>query len=42
VTNCAFGGPERDTLYITEVTTGAVYRVRLDVRGQPLFADLPA
>jgi gluconolactonase len=38
-TNCAFGGPERSTLYITDVETASVYRVRLDVRGQALFAD---
>ncbi|HEX2033531.1 MAG TPA: SMP-30/gluconolactonase/LRE family protein [Chloroflexota bacterium] len=36
-TNVAFGGPERDWLYITEVQTGSVYRIRLDVRGQALF-----
>jgi gluconolactonase len=39
-TNCAFGGPDRTWLYITEVETGSVYRVRLNVRGQPLYADL--
>lgn len=39
-TNCAFGGPDRRHLYITEVETGSVYRVLLDVRGQPLYADL--
>lgn len=39
-TNCAFGGPDRSTLYITEVETGSVYRARLGVRGQPLFAEL--
>jgi gluconolactonase len=36
-TNVAFGGPDRTTLVITEVETASVYRVRLDVPGQPLF-----
>jgi gluconolactonase len=36
-TNVAFGGPDRSTLVITEVETASVYRVRLDVPGQPLF-----
>ena len=35
-TNVAFGGPDNKTLVITEVETHAVYRVRLDVAGQPL------
>jgi gluconolactonase len=39
-TNCAFGGPDRDTLYMTEVATGAVYRVRLDTRGLRLYSGV--
>lgn len=35
-TNVAFGGPDNKTLVITEVETHAVYRVLLDVAGQPL------
>lgn len=35
-TNCAFGGPDRRTLVITEVETHSLYQVRLDVAGQPL------
>jgi gluconolactonase len=37
VTNCAFGGPHRKTLVITECATGSLYAVELDVAGQPLF-----
>jgi gluconolactonase len=37
VTNCAFGGPDRRTLVITEVETAALYRVRVRVPGLPLF-----
>jgi gluconolactonase len=37
VTNVAFGGPDNRTLVITEVETGSLYRVQLDVAGQPLF-----
>lgn len=36
-TNVAFGGRDQTTLIITEVETASVYRVLLDVRGQPLF-----
>jgi gluconolactonase len=39
VTNCAFGGPERRTLVITEVATASLYRVELDVAGLPLYGD---
>ena len=38
-TNVAFGGPRRETLYITEAETGAVYRTPLGVRGLALFGD---
>lgn len=37
VTNCAFGGPDNKTLYITEVATHAVYTAELSVAGMPLF-----
>jgi gluconolactonase len=36
VTNCAFGGPDRKTLVITECATGSLYAIPLDVAGQPL------
>jgi gluconolactonase len=36
VTNCAFGGPHRKTLVITECDTGSLYSIELDVTGQPL------
>ena len=39
VTNVAFGGPDRRTLVVTDVETGAVYRTRVDVPGQPLYAE---
>ncbi|MCO5220148.1 MAG: SMP-30/gluconolactonase/LRE family protein [Thermomicrobiales bacterium] len=35
-TNCAFGGPNRKTLVITECETGSLYAIDLDVSGQPL------
>lgn len=38
-TNVAFGGPDRRTLVITEVATGALYQVRMRVPGLPLFGD---
>ncbi len=37
VTNCCFGGPDFDQLYITEGTLGRVYRADLGIRGLPLF-----
>lgn len=36
-TNVAFGGPDLDTLVVTEVETASVYRVKLGIRGQLLF-----
>ncbi len=39
-TNVAFGGPDRKTLYVTEVETGSVYRFETDYRGLPLYGDI--
>lgn len=36
VTNCAFGGPNRTVLVVTEVDTASVYAINLNVSGQPL------
>ncbi len=36
-TNLAFGGPERKTLYVTEVDTGSVFCFDVDTPGLPLF-----
>ena len=36
VTNCAFGGPERKTLFVTEVETASLYAIEMTVAGQPL------
>lgn len=38
-TNVAFGGPDRKTLYVTEVETGSVYRFGTDYPGLPLYGD---
>jgi gluconolactonase len=38
-TNVAFGGPDRRTLYVTEVETGSVYRFNADCPGLPLYGD---
>ena len=35
-TNCEFGGPENNMLYVTEVETKSVYRIRMDVPGMPV------
>lgn len=40
VTNVAFGGPDFDVLAITEVETASVYRLKLGVKGQPLYGGL--
>lgn len=39
VTNVAFGGPDRKTLYVTEVDTGSVYRFNTDYPGLPLYGE---
>ena len=33
VTNCAFGGPNNDILYVTEIETGSVYKIPVGVKG---------
>ncbi len=37
-TNCAYGGPERRSLFITESSTGTVLRAELPVPGQVLYS----
>lgn len=37
VTNCALGGHDHRTLYITEKDTGCLYATRVKVPGMPLF-----
>jgi gluconolactonase len=37
VTNVAFGGPDRRTLYITDVETASVYKTEVDIPGLALF-----
>src|SRR5918995_6071808 len=37
VTNVAFGGPDRQTLVITDVETASVYQTRVEVPGLALF-----
>jgi gluconolactonase len=41
-TNVAFGGPDRKTLYVTEVATGSVYCFNTDHAGLPLYDDAGA
>jgi gluconolactonase len=36
VTNVAFGGPGNKTMVVTDVQTASLYRVRMNVAGQPL------
>ena len=38
VTNLAFGGEDRKSLFVTESATGTILRARLDVPGQTMFA----
>jgi gluconolactonase len=40
LTNVAFGGPARKTLYVTDSTAGEILRVEMDVAGMrsPLLA----
>jgi gluconolactonase len=39
-TNVAFGGPDRKTVYVTEVATGSIYRFDADHPGLPLYGDM--
>lgn len=41
LTNLAFGGPDRKTIYCTDSTTGSVLRVMSDVAGLPLARAKP-
>lgn len=36
LTNLAFGGDDRKTLFVTDSTAGSVLRIRMDVAGMPL------
>jgi len=38
-TNVAFGGPDRRTLFITEVETSSLYTLLVPAPGLPLFAE---
>lgn len=38
-TNVAFGGPDPDTVYVTEVETGSIYTFRADYPGLPLYGE---
>ncbi|MBI1208545.1 MAG: SMP-30/gluconolactonase/LRE family protein [Azospirillum sp.] len=40
VTNLAFGGPDRRTLFMTESTTGSILTAELEVPGAALFSHL--
>lgn len=36
LTNLAYGGPDRRTLYVTDSTSGSILRAEMDVAGMPL------
>ena len=38
LTNVAFGGPDMQTLYITDAGAGTIQRVRLPVAGRPMYS----
>ena len=40
ITNIAFGGPERKTLYITDSADGCILRAELPVAGRKLFSHM--
>lgn len=40
-TNCAFGGPDRKTLYITESESGSILKAAVPVAGHPLYSHRP-
>jgi gluconolactonase len=37
-TNCAFGGPDNKTLYITESKTGSILTAPMPVAGRKLYS----
>ncbi|MEO8037635.1 MAG: SMP-30/gluconolactonase/LRE family protein, partial [Betaproteobacteria bacterium] len=37
-TNVAFGWPDRNTLYITESTSGTILKAELDVPGKLMYS----
>ncbi len=37
-TNCAFGGPDRKTLYITESDSGSILRAQLSTAGRAMYS----
>lgn len=39
-TNCAYGGPDRRTLFITESATGAIIRAEMEVPGRHLYSHM--
>ena len=41
LTNVAFGGPDRKTLYCTESVSGSILRSTLDTAGLPLARAIP-
>jgi gluconolactonase len=38
LTNCAYGGPDRRTLYITDAETGSILTARMPVPGRAMFS----
>ncbi|MBO6783585.1 MAG: SMP-30/gluconolactonase/LRE family protein [Alphaproteobacteria bacterium] len=40
ITNCAYGGPDNRTLYITESSSGCVLTADLPVAGRPLYSHM--
>lgn len=39
-TNCAYGGPDRKTLYITEAETGTIIKAQMPVPGRTMYAHM--
>jgi gluconolactonase len=39
LTNCAYGGPDRRTLYITDAETGSILTARMPVAGRAMFSQ---
>ncbi|MEM7504849.1 MAG: SMP-30/gluconolactonase/LRE family protein, partial [Pseudomonadota bacterium] len=40
-TNCAFGGKDRQELFVTDSTSGQILRVEAPAPGQPMYAHAP-